>query len=39
VVDTAAPAVLARADHLIGPPGTGGWAAVLELARRPVSDR
>ena len=39
VVDTAAPAGLARADHLIGPPGTGGWAAVLELARRPVSDR
>ena len=36
VVDTAAPAVLARADHLIGPPATGGWAAVLELARRPA---
>jgi hydroxymethylpyrimidine pyrophosphatase-like HAD family hydrolase len=36
VVDTAPPAVLARADHLIGPPDTGGWAAVLELAARPL---
>src|SRR5918993_1407676 len=36
VVDTAAPALLARADHLIGPPDTGGWAAVLDLAPRPV---
>jgi hypothetical protein len=36
VVDTAAPALLARADHLIGPPDTGGWAAVLDLAARPV---
>jgi hydroxymethylpyrimidine pyrophosphatase-like HAD family hydrolase len=34
VVDTAAPAVLARADHLIGPPDSGGWAAVLDLAGR-----
>jgi len=31
VVDTAPPAVLARADHLIGPPASGGWAAVLGL--------
>jgi hydroxymethylpyrimidine pyrophosphatase-like HAD family hydrolase len=31
VVDTAPPAVLARADHLIGPPASGGWAAVLDL--------
>jgi hypothetical protein len=36
VVDTAPPAVLARADHIIGPPDTGGWAAVLELAARPL---
>jgi hydroxymethylpyrimidine pyrophosphatase-like HAD family hydrolase len=36
VVDTAPPAVLARADHLIGPPDTGGWAAVLKLAARPL---
>src|SRR5215212_7276298 len=26
VVATAPPAVLARADHLIGPPASGGWA-------------
>ena len=31
VVATAPPAVLARADHLIGPPASGGWAAVLDL--------
>ena len=31
VVDTAPPAVRARADHLIGPPASGGWAAVLDL--------
>ena len=36
VVATAPPAVLARADHLIGPPGSGGWAAVLDLIGRPV---
>ena len=30
-VATAAPAVLARADHVIGPPSSGGWAAVLDL--------
>ena len=35
-VDTATPAVLARADHVIGPPDRGGWAAVVELASRPV---
>jgi hypothetical protein len=31
VVATAPPAVLARADHLIGPPASGGWAAVPGL--------
>jgi len=31
VVATAPAAVLARADHLIGPPASGGWAAVLDL--------
>jgi hydroxymethylpyrimidine pyrophosphatase-like HAD family hydrolase len=30
-VATATPDVLARADHVIGPPSTGGWAAVLDL--------
>jgi hydroxymethylpyrimidine pyrophosphatase-like HAD family hydrolase len=30
-VATAPAAVLARADHLIGPPSGGGWAAVLDL--------
>ncbi len=25
------PSALARADHVIGPPGAGGWAAVLDL--------
>jgi hypothetical protein len=30
-VATAPPAVLARADHVIGPPAGGGWAAVLDL--------
>jgi hydroxymethylpyrimidine pyrophosphatase-like HAD family hydrolase len=34
VVDTAPPAVLARADHLIRPPASGGWAAVLGLVGR-----
>ncbi|HSK36905.1 MAG TPA: HAD family hydrolase [Actinomycetota bacterium] len=38
VVATAAPAIQAQADHLIGPPDAGGWAAVLELAGRPVGD-
>ena len=33
-VATAPPAVLARADHLIGPPASGGWAAVLDLVGR-----
>jgi hydroxymethylpyrimidine pyrophosphatase-like HAD family hydrolase len=31
VVATAPPAVLARADHVIGPPAGGGWAAVIDL--------
>jgi hydroxymethylpyrimidine pyrophosphatase-like HAD family hydrolase len=35
-VATAPPAVLARADHVIGPPTSGGWAAVLDLVGRPV---
>jgi hydroxymethylpyrimidine pyrophosphatase-like HAD family hydrolase len=35
-VATAAPAVLARADHVIGPPSRGGWAAVLDLVGRPT---
>jgi HAD superfamily hydrolase (TIGR01484 family) len=30
-VATAAPAALARARHVLDPPSTGGWAAVLEL--------
>jgi hydroxymethylpyrimidine pyrophosphatase-like HAD family hydrolase len=38
-VATAGPAVLARADHLIGPPDRGGWAAVLDMVGRPVSGR
>jgi len=38
-VTTASPAVLARADHVIGPPASGGWAAVLEMVGRPVSGR
>jgi hydroxymethylpyrimidine pyrophosphatase-like HAD family hydrolase len=33
-VATATPAVLARADHVIGPPASGGWAAVLEVVGR-----
>jgi hydroxymethylpyrimidine pyrophosphatase-like HAD family hydrolase len=33
-VATAPPAVLARADHVLGPPEGGGWAAVLELVGR-----
>jgi hydroxymethylpyrimidine pyrophosphatase-like HAD family hydrolase len=32
-VATATPAVLARADHVIGPPAGGGWAAVLDVAQ------
>jgi hypothetical protein len=35
-VATASPAVLARADHVIGPPDRGGWAAVLDMVGRPV---
>ena len=31
VVDTATPAVLARAHHVLGPPSDGGWAGVLDL--------
>jgi hydroxymethylpyrimidine pyrophosphatase-like HAD family hydrolase len=38
-VATAAPAVLARADHVIGPPSSGGWAAVLDLVGRPRGAR
>jgi len=38
-VATASPTVLARADHVIGPPASGGWAAVLDLIGRPVSGR
>jgi hydroxymethylpyrimidine pyrophosphatase-like HAD family hydrolase len=34
-VATATPDVLARADHVIGPPSSGGWAAVLDLVGRP----
>jgi hydroxymethylpyrimidine pyrophosphatase-like HAD family hydrolase len=34
VVATAPPAVLARADHLIAPPASGGWVAVLDLVGR-----
>jgi hydroxymethylpyrimidine pyrophosphatase-like HAD family hydrolase len=30
-VATAAPAALARADHILDPPGSGGWAGVLDL--------
>jgi hydroxymethylpyrimidine pyrophosphatase-like HAD family hydrolase len=36
-VATAAPAVLARADHVIGPPASGGWAAVLDMVGRPLA--
>jgi hydroxymethylpyrimidine pyrophosphatase-like HAD family hydrolase len=35
-VATAAPAVLARAQHVIDPPERGGWAAVLDLVGRRV---
>jgi hydroxymethylpyrimidine pyrophosphatase-like HAD family hydrolase len=38
-VATAAPAALARADHVLGPPASGGWAAVLDLVGRPVGSR
>ena len=38
-VATAPPAVLARADHVIGPPSSGGWAAVLDLVGRPAQAR
>jgi len=35
-VATAAPAALARARHILGPPTTGGWAAVLDLVGNPA---
>ena len=38
-VATAVPAVLARADHVLGPPSSGGWAGVLDLVGRPLSGR
>jgi hydroxymethylpyrimidine pyrophosphatase-like HAD family hydrolase len=38
-VATAAPAVLARAHHIIGPPASGGWAAVLDLVAGPPPPR
>jgi hydroxymethylpyrimidine pyrophosphatase-like HAD family hydrolase len=38
-VASATPSVLARADHVIGPPTSGGWAAVLDLVGRPVGSR
>jgi hydroxymethylpyrimidine pyrophosphatase-like HAD family hydrolase len=38
-VATAPPVVLARADHVIGPPSSGGWAAVLDLVGRPAPAR
>jgi hydroxymethylpyrimidine pyrophosphatase-like HAD family hydrolase len=38
-VATATPDVLARADHVIGPPSSGGWAAVLDLVGRPAQAR
>jgi hydroxymethylpyrimidine pyrophosphatase-like HAD family hydrolase len=38
-VATATPDVLARADHVIGPPSSGGWAAVLDLVGRPSGAR
>jgi hydroxymethylpyrimidine pyrophosphatase-like HAD family hydrolase len=37
-VATATPAVLARADHVIGPPASGGWADVLQVVGRPPPD-
>jgi hydroxymethylpyrimidine pyrophosphatase-like HAD family hydrolase len=38
-VTTAAPAALARARHVLGPPATGGWAAVLDLVGLPTRSR
>jgi hydroxymethylpyrimidine pyrophosphatase-like HAD family hydrolase len=35
-VTTAAPAALARAHHVLGPPATGGWAEVLDLVGNPT---
>jgi hypothetical protein len=35
-VSTAAPAALARAHHVLGPPTTGGWAAVVDLVANPT---
>jgi hydroxymethylpyrimidine pyrophosphatase-like HAD family hydrolase len=37
VVAGGSPAALAHADHLIDPPSSGGWAAILDLVR-PGSD-
>jgi hypothetical protein len=33
VVAGGAPDALRHADHIIGPPGTGGWAEILDLVR------
>ena len=33
VVAGGAPDALRHADHIIGPPGAGGWAAILDLVR------
>jgi hydroxymethylpyrimidine pyrophosphatase-like HAD family hydrolase len=38
-VTTAAPAALARARHVLGPPATGGWAEVLDLVGDPSRRR
>jgi hydroxymethylpyrimidine pyrophosphatase-like HAD family hydrolase len=38
-VATAAPAALARARHVLDPPATGGWAAVLDLVANPTRSR
>jgi hydroxymethylpyrimidine pyrophosphatase-like HAD family hydrolase len=38
VVAGGSPAALAHADHVIGPPATGGWAAVLDLVRTGSSE-
>jgi hydroxymethylpyrimidine pyrophosphatase-like HAD family hydrolase len=38
-VATAAPAALARARHVLDPPTTGGWAAVLDLVADPTLSR
>ena len=38
-VATAAPAALARARHVLDPPTTGGWAAVVDLVANPTRRR